>query len=64
MCYWDRVSLCSHGCSGTHTVDQAGLKLRDLSVSAAWMLGLKACDATITQQQLIFNLENPSDRDL
>jgi hypothetical protein len=26
---WDRVSLCSPGCPGTHSVDQAGLKLRD-----------------------------------
>jgi hypothetical protein len=26
---WDRVSLCSPGCPGTHSVDQAGLKLRN-----------------------------------
>jgi hypothetical protein len=25
----DRVSLCSPGCPGTHSVDQAGLKLRN-----------------------------------
>ena len=25
---WDRVSLCSPGCPGTHSVDQTGLKLR------------------------------------
>jgi hypothetical protein len=26
----DRVSLCSPGCPGTHSVDQAGLELRSL----------------------------------
>jgi hypothetical protein len=26
----EKVSLCSPGCSGTHSVDQAGLKFRDL----------------------------------
>jgi hypothetical protein len=29
-----RVSLCSSGYPGTHSVDQAGLKLRDLLASA------------------------------
>jgi hypothetical protein len=29
--FHDRVSLCSPGCPGTHSVDQAGLKLRDVS---------------------------------
>jgi hypothetical protein len=27
----DRVSLCSPGCSGTHSVDQVGFELRDPS---------------------------------
>jgi hypothetical protein len=31
------------GCPGTHSVDQAGLKLRDLPASASQVLGLKAC---------------------
>ena len=31
----DRVSLCSPGCSGTHPVDQAGLKLRNPPASAS-----------------------------
>jgi hypothetical protein len=31
----DRVSLYSPGCPGTHFVDQAGLKLRNLSASAS-----------------------------
>jgi hypothetical protein len=26
--FWDRVSLCSSGCPGTHSVDQPGLELR------------------------------------
>ena len=28
----DRVSLCSLGCPGTHSVDQAGLELRNQSL--------------------------------
>ena len=32
---WDRVSLCSPGCPGTHSVDQAGLELRYLPASAS-----------------------------
>jgi hypothetical protein len=28
----DRVSLCSPGCPGTHSVDQAGLELRSASL--------------------------------
>jgi hypothetical protein len=31
FCFGDRVSLCNPGCPGTHSVDQAGLKLRNLS---------------------------------
>jgi hypothetical protein len=34
---------CSPGCPGTHSVDQAGLKLRNLPASASQVLGLKAC---------------------
>jgi hypothetical protein len=37
------VSLCSPGCPGTHSVDQAGLKLRNLPASASQVLGLKVC---------------------
>ena len=40
--FWDRVSLCSPGCPGTHSVDQVGLKLRNLPASASRVLGLKA----------------------
>jgi hypothetical protein len=34
--------LCSPGCPGTHSVDQAGLELRDLLAFASQVLGLKA----------------------
>ena len=44
--FWDRVSLCSSGCPGTHSVDQAGLKLRNPPASASQVLGLKACTTT------------------
>jgi hypothetical protein len=40
--FGDRVSLCSPGCPGTHSVDQAGLELRSLPASASQVLGLKA----------------------
>ncbi|GAB1287053.1 Targeting protein for Xklp2 [Apodemus speciosus] len=45
----DRVSLCSPGCPGTHSVDQAGLELRNPTASASQVLGLQAC-ATTTRQ--------------
>jgi hypothetical protein len=35
--------MCSPGCPGTHSVDQAGLKLRNLPASASQVLGLKVC---------------------
>jgi hypothetical protein len=41
--FQDRVSLCSPGCPGTHSVDQAGLELRNPSASASQVLGSKAC---------------------
>jgi hypothetical protein len=50
----DRVSLCSPGCLGTHSVNQAGLELRNLPVDASQVLGLKVC-ATIAQLRLPFS---------
>jgi hypothetical protein len=41
--FGDRVSLYSPGCPRTHSVDQAGLKLRNPPASASQVLGLKAC---------------------
>jgi hypothetical protein len=46
LVFWNRVSLCSPGCPGTHSVDQAGLELRNLPASASQVLGLKACGTT------------------
>ena len=42
----DRVFLCSHGCPGTHFVDQASLELRNAPISASGVLGLKVCATT------------------
>jgi hypothetical protein len=39
-------SVCSPGCPGTHSVDQAGLELRNSPASASQVLGLKACATT------------------
>jgi hypothetical protein len=39
-------SLYSPGCPGTHSVDQAGLELRNPPASASQVLGLKACATT------------------
>jgi hypothetical protein len=47
------VFLYSPGCPGTHSVDQAGLKIRNLPSSASQMLGLKVC-ATTAWQNLCF----------
>jgi hypothetical protein len=44
----DRVSLCRLGCPGAHSVDQAGLELRNPPASASQVLGLKVCDTTPT----------------
>jgi hypothetical protein len=46
MVFWDRVSMCSPGCPGIHSVDLAGLELRDPPASASQVLGLKACATT------------------
>jgi hypothetical protein len=55
----DRVSLCSPGCPGTYSVDQAGLELRNLPASASQVLGLKAC-ATTAQLLTTFFINMPS----
>jgi hypothetical protein len=53
----DRVSLCSPGCPGTHFVEQAGLKLRNLPASASRVLGLKVCT---TMPGLSFRIHSQS----
>jgi hypothetical protein len=50
------VSLCSPGSPGTHSVDQAGLELRNSPASASQVLGLKARTTTAWQNILISNL--------
>jgi hypothetical protein len=52
----DRVSLCSPGCPGTHSVDQAGLELRNLPASASQVLELKAW-ATTTLNSLFMYMK-------
>jgi hypothetical protein len=49
LVFWDRVSQYNPGCPGTHSVDQAGLELRNLPASAFQVLGLKACATTTWQ---------------
>jgi hypothetical protein len=46
LSFRDKVSLCSPGCPGTHSVDQAGLELRNPPASASQVLGLKVCATT------------------
>jgi hypothetical protein len=46
LVFRDRVSLYSLGCPGPHFVDQAGLELRNMPISASQVLGLKACATT------------------
>jgi hypothetical protein len=52
--FQDRVSLYSPGCPGTHSVDQAGLKLRNPPASASRVLGLKACATTPGREYVFF----------
>ena len=47
--FQDMVSLYSSGCPGTHSVEQASLKLRNPPASSSQELGLKTC-ATTAQQ--------------
>jgi hypothetical protein len=42
LVFWDKVSLYSPGCPGTHFVDQAGLELINPPASASQVLWLKA----------------------
>ena len=44
--FYETAFLCSPGYPGTHSIDQAALKLRNLPASAFQVLGLKACSTT------------------
>jgi hypothetical protein len=50
----DRVSLCNPGCPGAHSIDQAGLKLRDPLASASQVLGLKEFTTNTWHTRLFF----------
>jgi hypothetical protein len=52
--------LCSPGCPGTHSVDQASLKLRNPPASASRVLGLKVCATTPGKQCLLLTTESSS----
>jgi hypothetical protein len=52
LVYQDRVTLYGPGCPGTHSVDQAGLELRNLPASASRVLGLKAWPTTLWPQSV------------
>jgi hypothetical protein len=59
FCFFqDRVSLCSPGCPGTHSVDEVNFKLRNLPASASQVLGLKVyttpAHVAITSYDYIF----------
>jgi hypothetical protein len=53
LVFQERVSLCRPGCAGTHSVNQAGLKLNDPPASASQVLGLKVC-TTSTGSEFYF----------
>jgi hypothetical protein len=56
LVFQDRVSLCTLDSPGTHSVDQAGLELRNPPASTSQVLVLKVCATTAW---LIYNfLEN------
>ena len=55
--FWDRVSLCSPGCPGAHSVDHTGLELRNPPASASQVLGLKACATMPSFSFLLMALE-------
>jgi hypothetical protein len=45
-------------CPGTHSVDQDGLKLRNLPASASQVLGLKVCATTARLRQPLLRKQN------
>jgi hypothetical protein len=58
--FWDRVSLYSPGCPGTHFVDQAGLVLRNPPASDSGVMRVKGCATTPSSQpDFLCNLRCP-----
>jgi hypothetical protein len=60
LVFGDRVSLYSPGCPGTHSVDQAGLELRNLPASASQVLRLKAWAITARLIIVLFKFSTSS----
>jgi hypothetical protein len=60
LVFQDRVSLCSPGCPGTHSVNQAVLELRNPPASASQVLGLKACATTARLEPVLKSLGEES----
>jgi hypothetical protein len=56
LVFRNRVSLCSPGCPGTHSVHQAGLELRNPPAFASQALGLKACTTTARPRRDLANV--------
>jgi hypothetical protein len=46
VCFLRQGFFVSPGCPGTHSVDQAGLELRNPPASDSQVLGLKGCATT------------------
>ena len=46
LCFETGFLCCNSDCPGTHSVDQAGLELRELPASASQVLGLKVYATT------------------
>ena len=59
LVFRDRVSLYSPGCPRTHSVDEAGLELRNPPSPASQVLRLKSCTTTAQLQNLILTLGMP-----
>jgi hypothetical protein len=55
LVFRDKVSLCGPGCPGTHSIDQASLKLRKPPASAFQVLELKACVTTARLERKLLN---------
>jgi hypothetical protein len=55
LVFQDKAFLCSPGCPETHSVDQAGLELRNPPASASRVLGLKACTTTPGSSQVFYS---------
>jgi hypothetical protein len=58
--FQDRVSLCSPGYPGTHSVAQAGLELRNPPASASQVLGLKVCGTTARLRFMCYDIHKQS----